>query len=342
MRFREISEGGWDTTVTQSTVINPRIVSTTLSQVDRFVKDFNRWLESKNLDPVKLGRPTGSASYYERDMKHDPEKIYGDVDLQMIAPPFQGLSYGQYTAKWNGLADEFVKSVRPDYVHPTESKAGHPIFKIGKDAFVQVDFMWHEPALQQWGATRVTPEHNVKGLLTGNMYSVLGELLDMSIQHAGVQYKVQDGVHVPFSKQKDVEIKTISINPKTFVLDILKHFAKSANKKSLEIDPMLSQHSGVNPENVKIQDMVLAVKGLADSFEANGLFGIGVLSRYNDAREFEDAFIRRYEEKAMADVTAKKREKANTPEAKARAEADKKKVLNGLEMVKNLFHSAKK
>ena len=40
----------------------------------------------------------------------------------------------------------------------------------------------------------------------------------------------------------------------------------------------------------------------------------------------------------MTDVNAKKRDKAGTPEAKARAEADRDKVLSGLESVKGLFN----
>jgi hypothetical protein len=341
MRIREIIiEGGWDTTVTQSTVIKPAVVATTLSQIDRFVNDFNVWLSDRGLGPVKLGRPTGSASYYKKDMAHDPEKIYGDVDLQMIAPPIEGATHGQYSGKWNALADEFVKARNPDYVHPAESKPGHPIIKIGDNAYVQVDFMWHTPELQQWGAARVTPEHGVKGLLMGNLFSVLGELMHMSIQHAGVQLKVQDGKRVPFSKQKNVEVRTVTKNPRTFILDIFNYQYKELmgdNARIPNIDDLLKHHSGINPDNVKVSDMAQGIIGLANSFEENNMFSRGDLAHYNNATEFLDAFLRRYEEKAMGDINATKRDKATTPEARARADADKKKVLDGLKMVKGIF-----
>ena len=71
--------------------------------------------------------------------------------------------------------------------------------------------------MADWGAARVTPERGVKGLLFGKMFSVFGDLLDMSIQHAGVQIKVSNGQRVPFSKRKDTETVTITTNPNTYI-----------------------------------------------------------------------------------------------------------------------------
>lgn len=332
-----LSEGGWDTTVTQGTVIKPAVVKIVLNKVQQFVNDFNIWLGDKGYGKIEMGRPTGSGAYHEKDSQNDPDKVYGDVDLQMIAPPVEGLSYGQYTAHWNKLADEFVKQRRPEYVHDTESKPGHPIIKIGEDAYVQVDFMWHEPKLKDWGASRVTPEHGVKGLLTGNMYSVMGEIMDMSIQHAGVQLKVIDDQHVPFSKQKGTTTITVTTNPKTYIYDIFMYLAKRMGVQDPVADPLLRQFPGNDVNDVKIAKLVNGVKGLAKSFAANGMIGKDILSKFQSAEDFVNQFERRYEEKAMIDVNAKKRDKAETPEAKARADADREKVLSGLKMVKGLF-----
>ena len=181
MAWEPVQEGGWDTTLTQNTVLHPRIVAPALRVVDQFVQDFNQWLKPKGLGPVRRGRPTGSSAHHEQDTKQDPDKIYGDIDLQMIGPEVAGASIGQFGSFWNKLADEFVKAGHAPYVDTTESKAGHPIFQIGARDYVQIDFMWHPEALERWGASRVTPERGVKGLLHGNMFSVLGELLDLSI-----------------------------------------------------------------------------------------------------------------------------------------------------------------
>jgi hypothetical protein len=309
-----------------------------LNVVDHFVEDFNAWLSGKGLPPVRRGRPTGSSAYHEIDTQEDPEKVYGDIDLQMIAEELPGKSYGQFTAYWNSVADQFVKETNPSYVDMSESKPGHPIFQVGQQDYVQIDFMWHPTRLEQWGATRVTPERGMKGLLSGNMYSVLGEILDMSIQHAGVQLKVIDGQHVPFSKQKGTEIQTITTSPETFILDIFKYEAKLMGIKSPVVDPLLKQFPGVHIDDIKIQYLVNAVKGLARSFERNKMYGHGDLANFSNHTDFLNAFWNRYEEKAMADVNAKKREKATTPQAIARAESDKQKVLSGLETVKGYFN----
>jgi len=332
-----VREGGWDTTVTQGTVIKPAVVKLVLNIIQQFVQDFNRWLEPKSVGPVQMGKPTGSGAYHEQDQVDDPEKVYGDIDLQMIGQPLDGATQGQFTNYWNGLADQFVKETQPNYVHPIESKIGHPIVKIGNDAYVQVDFMWHSPELSQWGATRVTPERGVKGLLSGNMYSVLGELLGMSIQHAGVQIKTQNGQQVPFSKHKDVEVQTLTKNPKTFIYDIFQFEANRILGKGANIDPMLRDNPGADINNMKIATLVNGVKGLANSFEQNGMFGKGNLSGFSNAQDFLSKFLKRYEEKAMLDINAAKRNKAETPEAIARAIADRSKVQQGLNMVKDLF-----
>lgn len=335
--FEFVVEGGWDTTLTQGTILTPAAVSKTLPVIDKFVVDFNKFLKGKNLGPVKRGKPTGSSAYYEKDQKEDPNKIYGDIDLQMIAPPLEGKSQHQFTAFWNQLADEFVNTGAAPYVDTSESKPGHPIVQIGDRDYVQVDFMWHEERLANWGAIRVTPEHGVKGLLTGNMYSVTGELLDMSIQHAGVQLKVIDNQRVPFGKQKGTTLITVTTDPKTWLFDIFKYQARQMNIEDPKVDPMLKSNPGTDVENIKISTLVNGIKGLAISFENNKMFGKGDLSRFSSAKEFLSQWLARYEEKAMEDVTSKKRDKATTPEAKARAENDREKVLSGLKMVKGLF-----
>lgn len=330
-------EGGWDTTLTQGTVLKPRAVKLALDVVDNFVENFNEFLREKDLGPIKRGSPTGSSAYYEKDQLEDPDKIYGDIDLQMVAPSIEGKTQNQMSAIMNKLADEFIKSgAAPDF-DVSESKPGHPIVKIGDNDYVQIDFMWHEEKLAKWGAARVTPERGVKGLLFGNMFSVFGELLDMSIQHAGVQLKTIDGKKVPFSKQKGVNLVTVSIEPETFVLDVFKYIAENMGIEQPEIDTLLKQYPGNKTEEVKISNLVNAVKGFAYSAEKNNMFGHDDLNEYSSAGDFLDKFKQRYTEKAMEDVNSKKREKASTPEAKARADADREKVLSGLKTVIDSF-----
>lgn len=331
-----INEGGWDTAATQSTVVNPQVVRLALSRISQFTADFNKWLTSNGHPEVKMGHPTGSSAYYDVDPE---DKVYGDIDLQMIAPSSEGFkSHSQFQGHWNKLAAEFVSTVQPPYVLVTDSKPGHPIIAIGADKYVQVDLMWHEEKTKDWGRFRVTPERGIKGLLTGNMFSVLGELLGMSVQHAGVQVKTSNGKPVPFTKQKDTQIETISLNPRTFVLDILNYLYDRQNADSAPtVSDRLKKNPGVAVPEVKISSLVNAVKGLAESFELNDMYGKDMLAGFSSAGDFLTRFFDRYKEKAMVDVNSAKRSKAETPEAKARAEADRQKVLSGLDLVSQLF-----
>lgn len=332
MRAKEfLLQGGWDTAKTQGTVLKPAVVGVVLNIIDKFAADFNKWLAAKGLGKVQRGKPTGSGAYYQQDIQDNPDKIYGDIDLQMIGSTVEGATIGQFNAYWNKQAEEFINATRPNYVDIEDTKPGHPIIQIGPDQYVQVDFMWHPEELAAWGASRVTPERGVKGLLMGNMYSVLGELMDMSIQHAGVQMKMANGQQVPFSKQKGVELKTISTNPRTFVLDILTYLGGK------QVDPLLKANPGTDPNDVKIATLANAVRGLARSFEINDMYGKGTLAKFSDASDFINKFVQRYTEKAEIDINAKKREKASTPEAIIRANADKDAVRKGLSIVQGLF-----
>ena len=342
MKIRDIiQEGGWDTTHTQGTVITPQVVRVALQVMQKFAEDFNAYLKQANAHgPIKMGRPTGSTAHHEADVA-DPatqDKVYGDIDLQMIGPELETTTQTQYTNYWNGLVNDWLGSNKPAYVHSMES-IGHPIIEVGPGQFVQVDLMWHPSNIADWGAARVTPERGIKGLLMGNMFSVLGQLLDMSIQHAGVQLKTIDGEHVPFSKQKGTELVTLSTNPGKFILDILGYEAKQLGVESPQVDPMLKQNPGTDANDPKIERMVRGVQGLAKSFEANGMFGQGDLRNFTSAEDFMQKFEARYEEKAFAEIASAKRDKATTPQAIARAEDDKKKVMQGLKYVKGLFAS---
>ena len=331
--------GGWDSTVTQNTVITPDVVKSALTNMQIVIEQFNRYLNARLIPAITMGAPTGSSAYHDVD---DADKVYGDIDLQIIVPDAtqtDGLSSAKMQTFWHELFDDFIQTATPEYVHP-ESNTGHPFIGIGDNKWVQVDMMVQPVNMKHWGQFRVTPEHGVKGSLTGNMFSVLGELLDMSIQHNGVQLKIRDNVRVPFSKHKDVELKTISTDIETFVRDIFDYEYKNILNKDpiiATIDSKLDTNAGINVNDIKIKDLVNATKGLANSFEINGMYGAGSLTKFRSSPDFLSKFLIRYEEKAMIDINSKKRDKAQTPNAKLRAQADRDKVTIGLKMVKELF-----
>jgi hypothetical protein len=332
-----VLEGGWDTKATQSTVINPSTVKTALGTTKKLIDGFNSYLAKKQIPPVRIGAPTGSSAYHDVDPE---DKIYGDIDLQIVVPEMpdtEGKTTSQIQSYWHKLLDDYIKTSKPSFIHD-DSEPGHPIVSIGGDKWVQVDIMPHPEKLEKWGRYRVTPERGVKGLLMGNMFSVLGELLTMSIQHAGVQFKVRDKVKQPYSRtMKNYELVTLSTDIENFVMDIFKHEAELQGIAGPKVDPLLTANPGADLKEIKISRLVNAVKGLANSFELNDMYGKGDLANYSSADDFVAAFKQLYTQKAEKDINATKRDKAETPEAKARAEDDKKKVAQGLEMVMGLF-----
>ena len=335
-------EGGWDTVATQSTVINPSTVKKALAVSEKLIQGFNKFLKRKNLPTTRIGTPLGSSAYH----KVDPEdKIYGDIDLQLVVPDLpehKDLTLSQIQGYWIKLLEEYISESNLDFVH-SDSKGAHPILGIGDDKWVQVDMIIHQESVERWGRYRATPERGVKGLLMGNMFSTLGSLLDMSIQHAGAQYKlgIKDKTRKPYSTtRRDFSIVTVTTDPELFVKDIFDHeysLITGKDPSTAKVDSLLLQNPGVNVDNIKVETLAKAVKGLAASFAANKLYGKGALAQFSSANDFLSKFMEVYQEKAEKDIASAKREKASTPEAIARAESDREKVRSGLEMVKNFF-----
>ena len=115
------------------------------------------------------------------------------------------------------------------------------------------------------------------------------------------------------------------------------YLAKQAGITKPRVDPLLKQFPGNDIADVKISKLVNGVMGFARSCEASGMFGQGALHPWDNATDFIRDFWRRYEEKAQIDIAGKKRDKAQTPQAIARAEEDRKKIQQGLDMVKGYF-----
>ena len=336
MRFKEIFEGGWDSTVTQGTVIHPSTVKIGLAQVQTFVQGFNQWLTQQGLDPVKVGSPTGSSAYHNVD---DESKVYGDIDLQMIASPVTGTP-SQHAAYYNKLVDQYIVRVQPDNVYfENKPTNGHVIFQVGQDAYVQVDMIWTTDKLSDWMRYRMTPERNVKGLITGNMYSSLGEILGLSIQHSGVQLKIKNEQPINYQRgRKEDRIETLTTDISRFAYDLLVELHKRISPETeLQVSPRLVKHPGLNKAEVKISDLAQAIRGLAESFELNSMYGRHVLSNFVDQEDFIQKFLTHYIGKANDAASATKFDKAETPDAIARAKDTKDKIVKGVELVTRMF-----
>ena len=325
--------GGWETIVTQETVIRPSTVGLVLKTMKSFIDDFNKYLEEESLsERVQLGFPTGSSAHYETDFE---TQIYGDIDLQLIVPNanISGYSLQQM---WFTLLNDFIKSEKLKYIH-SSSYPGHPVIQIGENDWVQVDLMIHQEYLAKWGRYRTTAQPGIKGLLNGNLFSVLGQMFNMSIQHSGVQLKLRNNTRCPFNIKKDYELVTVSTDIEHFVKDIFdyEYQLTGKNKEDCNISPLLEKYQGVDVESTSIKHLVNAIKGLAESFELNGMFGPDEL--YKSYDEFIEEFLNLYENKAHREIASSKRDKASTESAIKRAENERIKIYEGLKYVMELF-----
>ena len=334
-----LQEGGWSDVVTQNTVITPEVVRQALTVVKKFTADFNRWLASHDQPTVEMGHPLGSTAWHGRDAA---DATYGDIDLQMIAPvQDNSQSVSQLASQWNTMADKFIAETQPSYVYDQgKPSAGHIIFQIAADQYVQVDMIWTPAALANWARYRMTPAHKVKGAMYGNLFSTLGEIMHISIQSSGAQIKVKDGEALPFAKSRKYDaLETLSQDIERFGLDILVELYKKIypqqDVKNIVVDPLLQANPGIDPENITAQRLVDVIKGLARSFQANRMYGHFNLRHIKDYAEFIAEFKKHYLGKLDVAVNSTKFDKAASPEAQAKAEETKNKMIShGTAMMK--------
>jgi len=333
-----VNEGGW--TTGDNPGIKAKVVRHGIAAVERFLKDFNPWLKEQGLGPVNVGHPTGSAAYHEVD---DPENtIYGDMDIQVVIPDlpeYDDMTSGQLQGRWGALINKFIQDSDLSYIDKSESKGSQPMFKLADGSKVQVDIMPHPAKTSEWGRFRATGEHGLKGLLNGNIFATMSELIPFNLQHKGIQYKTIDGKKVDYGKTlKNYKLHTVSTDIKRWILEIFLHEAKMYGIKKPKIDPLLKDNPGVDINSVNVERQVNGIKGFARSCELNKMFGKpGDLAGFVSAQDFLHKFITHYVDKSQHAIDAKKRDKASTPASVARAEKDREALRKGLEYVKKLF-----
>lgn len=342
MRAYELFEGGWETVVTQSTKITPQIVNVTLKQVAKFTADFNKYLDTQGVLQVKMGNPIGSSAYYNVDTN---DKVYGDIDLQMIAKEQDGKTTNQLTTFYNKLVNDFIKLTKPIYIYDEGKEIrGHIIFIIGKDAYVQVDMIWAAEKEADWARYRTTPEQGVKGLVYGSLYSSFGEVINMSIQLVGAQIKIKNGIPVNFQKNRKVDsVETLSLDIENFGIDILRElFSRVYPNKpisSMRIDPELKTNPGLIKNNIKMASLIGVIRGLGKSFTLNNMYGKYNLIKINSYDDLIEKFMAHITAKTENAKVAKKFDKAKTPEAKAKVKHIRQQIDAGMATVKKLIYA---
>lgn len=295
----KVSEGGWANPATQNTHITPALVEQVVKILHAFTAELNEFLTKKNIPTVELGRPCGSTTYYKRDLVQDPEREYGDIDINLFIPRIDGMTN-------NANADLIKKNIL-EFCESSSafqtSNGTNVIVKVGND-YVQVDFITAYFHNREW-TSALAPEYRVKGVLCNSLYSSLGEMLNLSIGGShGVQAKLQDGRLVPFRTVKDVDLKTVTNNPKTWALDIAKFFG------SKNISPRLKAYPGMIGE-VRVADIINSIRGIAETLELND----ALPGDFVTASDLLENIRGIYLSKIQKAIDSSKYDKAASPEA---------------------------
>jgi len=313
-----VNEGGWASVETQNTVITPAVLAEAVEVANVFAKEYNDWQAKQQLDlEIKMGRPKGSGTYYERDLKQDPTREYGDIDIECFIHGASDLSSAQRIAKYKIAITDFALS-HPDY----STENGTNITMNTSAGPVQVDliYTYHEHA--NWSRA-LSPEYRVKGVISTSLTSAMAEVLNLSFSTQGLQVKTRGGQPVSFRQSKDTQLHTVSLDPENWAADIYKFYYTLINRNTPDSLPDdLKAHSGLKDEQ-RLSDIVLAIKSLAAAFEADGMFGQGPLAHVNSKRDMMSKISSTFADKLEAVITSSKFDKAATPNAVEKADKTK-------------------
>jgi hypothetical protein len=315
-----LTEGGWASASTQDTIITPQTIADAIPVMQQFQDSLNKHLTSDGLQPIKIGNPVGSGTYYKRDLVNNPDKEYGDIDVQFIMPRGDGGSTNQVQGTYFESIKEFC---RMNANFETDN-GKNVIFQIGPD-FIQVDLVAIFDDRVEF-TKALAPEHGTKGVLSGSLYSALAQALDISISDAGIQGKTVDGKLVSYRKAKGTTLNLISSDHKNWAVDIAKFFG--AKKAS----PILKQYPGTKDE-VRIQDIVNSFKGIAQTLEMNGVLP----AKYSSAAELLQEIKAIYLGKISAIAGSSKFDKAESASAKKKAQDTKDMLTKRSSEIAQLF-----
>jgi len=318
MRFRELSEGGWASTLTQNTKITPLLVASVVIALERFEKELNKYLETQNMPPFEMGNPAGSTTYWQRDLKQNPSREYGDIDVNIFIPQLEGMTPNANAQQYRDAIIEFCKT---STTFKTDN-GNNIIVKLGED-YVQVDLIIAFSHNKEW-TRALAPAYNVKGVLCNSLYSSMAEALNLSMGGGhGVQVKLQNGKPVPFKTMKNVELVTITNNPHTWAADILRFFGGQ------KVAPLLRDNPGMKDE-VRVEDIVNSIKGLAQSLELNGFY---------NAKTLLHNIAEIYRGKIQKAIDSSKYDKAATQMAILKAKQTKEMLASKMEPIASMLES---
>ena len=318
-----LSEGGAKIPPGQSASLTPEVVVQASELYKSLIGDFNKYLASKDLRPVKAIKPVGSTAYYREDLEEDSDVVYGDIDYLVSLPPADGgedfgASRKSQAAIKRNYEKEFLNFLRaspPVFVDVPltgESSPTMVIIDLNDGKKVQVDLIATTDRYEDWMQVRWVPERGVKGYIGGNLYKAFGDTLTLTIGDQGVIARVKDGSRVSSRQRgKDVKFIQVSSNPSTFFKDIVDYLVGA---KEFEITQGLADSQGIAPDNITISVIADGIRAVAESLEGNS----ALPEKFGNSTEMLEEVLARFKLNLDASVEKKSKNQNMTEEKLAK------------------------
>jgi hypothetical protein len=351
MSEKFLTEGGWASLKTQTTLIKPKIIKNAVEKINQIEKSFNKHLIKIGFPEMEFLKPVGSGTWYEKDIESNPDKVYGDIDYNIMYPVLKDEQKSERENELNTLKIynaellSFLKSEKFDFIDLEESEqASKPtsvklILKVETEegeGWVQIDFIPTHEKYKDWTVFRYTPVYGVKGFVLGNLYSTFGDMFDISIQGRGVRAKfTADDKIVSYAKRKDVEDRLVTSNPDKFMHEIARFVWEKSTDQPYKESDSLKKWKGLDKSNPTIEDLCAGIKAIADTLSQ--LDNFGTVIKYKSKKQFIDELIEAYTSKMQNTIDSKKFDKAESEQAINAAEKTKALAREYIEKVTDLL-----
>ena len=266
-----LTEGGLKLPPHERVDLTPKLVKQAVETYEGFLRGWNSWLQKKGHEPVKPMGPSGSSTHAHRDIVDKPDMIYGDVDYLVSVPVgYNSEELGDQRKAdaaseraYEELLVQYLKT-QPAHVDVALTLKGAPtqvVIRLSGGEAVQVDTVMTHPEHADWMKGRYTPERGIKGYVSGNLYKALGDALTLNIGTEGVLARMKGDQRVASNVRAGVSFKRVSNNFRTFLLDIARYLG------AIDIDPLLEDHPGLDPEAINIDDLAMGIVGLSRTLD---------------------------------------------------------------------------
>lgn len=269
--------GGWNTVITQNTILTPNVVEDAIFKFEHYLKLYNSWLILNHHHPIREIGPMGSSYYFKEDKKNNLYRIYGDIDYLVVFPELYKDTNESHRDHENRILKfyknkfkEFFEVYPHEWINIIEDK--YAIINA-EEGFIQIDILTSLPKYSDWMSKRYIPPKNLKGVVLGSLFSAINQTYNIMIGDRGVVIRIQNG-HLVARKRKNVDIITIAMNYNEFWADMFYWFGEYILGNKISYDNyFLENYKGILIGDNMLEQACFGLVGFCQSLEKKGMLG---------------------------------------------------------------------